>query len=92
MKTAYESMDIDQLLAEADELIQQIDSEVIEDMEEEQRAQLEEHIQSLNKLKSEVQEKVEKEGTSEKTTYSEGTHEAIESIVKAMKGLARYLS
>jgi hypothetical protein len=92
MKKAFESKDIEQLLAEADELIQQIDSEVIEDMEEEQRAQLEEHLQSLTKLKSEVQDKVEKEGTPEGRTYSEGTHEAIESIVKAMKGLAKYLS
>ena len=92
MKTTLKSKDIDQILAEADELLQQIDPELLEYIEEEQRAQLEEHAQSLKKLKSEVHDKIEKEGTPESSSYSEGTHEAIEDIVKAMKTMAGYLS
>ena len=92
MKTSLKSKDIDQILAEADELLQQIDPELLEYLEEEQRAQLEEHAQSLKKLKSEVHDKIEKEGTPESSSHSEGTHEAIEDIVKAMKTMAGYLS
>jgi hypothetical protein len=92
MKTTLKSKDIDQLLAEAEELLQQLDPELLEYFEEEQRAQLEEHAQSLKKLKSEVHDKIEKEGTPESSSYSEGTHEAIEDIVKAMKTMAGYLS
>jgi len=92
MKSSNMSKDIDQILAEADEFLQQIDPEILEYIEEEQRAQLEEQVQSLKKLKSEVQDKIEKEGTPESSSYSEGTHEAIEDIVKAMKTMAGYLS
>jgi hypothetical protein len=92
MKKTHKAKDIEQLMAEADELIQSIDSGFIEDIEEEHRAQLEEHAQNLKRLKSEVQDKIEKEGTTEAGSYSEGTHEAIEDIVKAMKTMAGYLS
>ena len=91
MKTTLKTKDIDQILAEADELLQQIDPEIFEYLEEEQRAQLEEHAQSLKKLKSEVQDKIEKEGKPEGSSYSEGTHEAIEDIVKAIKIMTNYL-
>jgi hypothetical protein len=92
MKTTLKSKDIDRILAEADELLQQIDPELLEYIEEEQRTQLEEHAESLKKLKSEVHDKIEKEGIPEISSYSEGTHEAIEDIVKAMKTMASYLS
>ena len=92
MKTGFKPKDIEQILAEADELLQQIDSEIIEDMEEEERAQLEQQAQSLKKLKSEVQDKIGNEGAPESSSYSEGVHEAIDDIVKAMKALASYLS
>jgi len=61
-------------------------------MEEEYRAQLEDHAQSLKTLKSEVQDKIEKGGTPENRSYGEGMHGAIEDIVKAMKTMASYLS
>ena len=48
------------------------------------------------KIKSEVQDKLVKEGTSEtsskSSSYSDGIHEAMDDIVKAMKALASYLS
>ena len=92
MEKTFKHEDIEQLLAEADALLKQTDPEIIEYMEEERRLQLEQHAQSLKKLKSEVQDKIEKEGTPESQSYGEGMHEAIEDIVKAMKTMASYLS
>ncbi len=93
MQKTLKHEDIEQLLAEADELLQQIDPEIIEYMEEEHRAQLEEQAQSLKKIKAEIQDKFGKEGSAEQhNVYGEGMHEAIEDIATAMKELARYLS
>jgi Skp family chaperone for outer membrane proteins len=79
-------------MAEADELIRQINSDAIKDMEEEHRIQFEKHAQNLKKIKSEVQSKIEKKGTSEISSSADGIHEAIQDIVKAMRGLTKYLS
>jgi len=87
-----ESKDIEQLLAEADELIQQINSDAIKYMKEEHRLQFEIHTQNLKKIKSEVQGKIEKKGTSEIGAGAEGMHEAIQDIVKAMQDLTKYIS
>jgi hypothetical protein len=92
MQKTYKHEDIEQILAEADNLLQKIDPKIIEYMQEEQRAQLEQQAQSLKKLKSEVQDKIGKEGASKGRLYSEGMHEAMEDIVKAMKALANHLS
>jgi hypothetical protein len=82
------SKNIEQLLAEADELIHQINSDVINDMQEDHRLQFEKHAQNLKKIKSEVQgNKIEKKGTSELSSSAEGMHEAIQDIVKAMQDL-----
>ena len=91
MPMNLESKNIEQLLAEADELIQQINSDVINDIEEEHRLQVEKHAQKLRKLKSEVQDKIEKKETSEISSSAEGMHEAIQDIVKAMQDLKNYL-
>ncbi len=91
MKKTFKHEDIERILADADDLLKQTDSEVIEHIEEERRLQLERHVQSLKKLKSEVHDKIEKEGTSEGSSYSDGVHEAMDDIVKAMKALAKYL-
>ena len=92
MPKNLESKNIDQLLAEADELIQQIHSDAIKDMEEEHRIQFEKHAQNLKKIKSAVHGKFEKKGTSEISAGADGIHEAIQDIVKAMRGLTKYLS
>jgi gas vesicle protein len=86
------SQNIEHLLAEADELIQQINSDAINDMQEEHRLQFEKHAQNLKKIKSEVQGKLEKKGTSEIGPSAEGMHEAIQDIVKAMRDLTEYFS
>jgi hypothetical protein len=92
MPKNLESINIEQLLAEADELIQQINSDVINDMQEEHRLQFEKHTQNLKKIKSEVQSRIEKKGTSAISSSADGMHEAIQDIVKAMQDLTKYLS
>jgi len=87
MPKNLELLNIEQLLAEADDLIQQINSDVIKDMEEEHLLQFEKHAQNLKKIKSEIQGKIEKKGTSEIGSGAEGMHEAIQDIVKAMQDL-----
>ncbi|PIU30762.1 MAG: hypothetical protein COT06_11845, partial [Syntrophobacteraceae bacterium CG07_land_8_20_14_0_80_61_8] len=83
MKNTYKEEDIEQILAEADELLQQIDSEIIEYGEDERRLQLEQYVQDLKKLKSEVHDKIGQEETSDSSSYGEGVHQAMEDIVKA---------
>jgi hypothetical protein len=91
MPKNLESKNIEQLLAEADELIQQINSNAIKDMKEEHLLQFEKHAQNLKKIKSEVQNKIEKKGTSEISSSAEGMHEALQDIVKAMQDLKNKL-
>jgi hypothetical protein len=92
MPTNLESKNIEELLAEADELVEQISSDVIKYMKEEHRLQFEKHAQNLKKIKSKVQGKIEKKGTSETGSGAEGMHKAILDIVKAMRDLTKYIS
>ena len=92
MHAAFIPKNIDRLLVEADELIKQIDSHAVKDMEEEHRILFEKHAQRLKKLRSEVQEKIGKEGSPESGSYSEGMHKAIDEIMIAMKNLGSYFS
>lgn len=82
MTTSLKSKSIEQLMAEADELVKKINSEFIKDIEEEHRLQFEKHAQKLQELKSKVQtEKIE---SSDPHSSAEGIHEAILDIIKAM--------
>ena len=54
MPTTLKSRNIEQLLAEADELVQKYNSEFLEDLEEEHRLQFEKHAQKLQEIKSEI--------------------------------------
>ena len=92
MKTNYEPKKIKSILSEADELLNQLYSGLIEDMEETQRTQIEVHANELKKRRLEVQDKIDKEKTSDHSSYGEGIHEAIDDIVKAMKTLTRHLT
>lgn len=92
MSTKRSAEDIERLMAEADELVQRIDSDALEEMEEEHRLQFEIHARKLERIKSEVQDGIDKKKESEIGSGAEGTHEAILDIVKAMRGLTEYLS
>jgi vacuolar-type H+-ATPase subunit H len=87
MSENLEAKNIEQLLAEADELVRQINSDVIRDMKEEHRLQFEKHAQNLEKIKSEVQDRIQKKEASDIGSGAEGMHEAILDIVKAMRDL-----
>lgn len=87
-----ESKNIEQLLAEADALLEQIDSDVISEMEEEHRLQLEIQAQELKKIKSELHGKTEKKHAPDTGHGAEGMHEAIVEIVKSMRDLTKFLS
>jgi hypothetical protein len=88
MPKNLESKNIDQLMAEADEHIQQINSDVIKDIKEEHRLQFDKHAQNLKKIKAECQGNIEKK----RSSGAEGMHEAILDIVKAMRDLKKYFS
>jgi hypothetical protein len=83
---------IDQLLAEADALIQQVGGDAVKNMKAEHRIKVETHAQHLKKVKAEIQGKVEKKGVSEMGHSAEGMHEAFQEIAKAMGQLKKYLS
>jgi F0F1-type ATP synthase membrane subunit b/b' len=91
MSKTLESKSIEQLLAEADDLIRQINSDAIKDIQEEHRLQFERHAQSLEKIKSKVQGKSDKKGVSQRDAGAEGMHEAILDIVKAMHNFKKNL-
>ena len=92
MPTTLKTKSIDELLAEADELVQKYNSEFLEELEEEHRLQFEKHAQRLQELKSEAQAKTEEKGTVESFSTAEGMHQAVLDIVKAMKDLTSYFS
>ena len=72
MSEYLESKDIKQLMAEADELVQRIDADAIKSMQEEHRLQVEIHAQHLKKIRTAVQDKIEKNGASRKRPRCRG--------------------
>ena len=92
MTTNQSPRDIEQLLAEADELARRINSGVLNEMEEEHRLQFEMHAQKLERIKSEVQGGSDKKKAWKVGSGAEGFHEAILDIVKAMQELTKFLS
>jgi len=87
MKTTNKQKDIETILSEADELLNKYNSLLIEDMEETKKIQLEIYANELKKLRFKVQDKTEKDKTSDYGSSGEGIHEAIDEIVRAMKNL-----
>jgi predicted RecB family nuclease len=93
MSNNLESKTIEQLLAEADELIYRLNSDFTINTKEEHRSQFAMHAQNLKKIKSEVQGKIKtKKGKSKQNAGAEGMHEAILDIVKAMGNLKHDLT
>ncbi len=92
MEKTYEPKKIEKILSRADELLDQLNSGLIEDMEETRRIQVEAYAETLKKRRLEVLEKIKKAEKLENASTSEGIHEAIEDIVKAMKAMKSYLT
>jgi len=89
MTTNQSPQDIERLLAEADELIQAIDSDILDEMEEEQRLQFEMHAQKLKRIKSEVRSGSDKKTSWEAEISDEEIHEAIADIARAINELTK---
>jgi len=89
MSKNLESKSVEQLLAEADDLMRQINFDAIRDMEEENRLQFEKHIQNLEKIKAGAQSRTGNKETPETDSGADGMHEAILDIVKAMRTFAK---
>jgi hypothetical protein len=87
MPNNQESKSIEQLMAEADDLIRQINSEVVIDMEETRRLEFEKYAQHFQEIKSEIHGKSGEEGALETNSSADGMHEAIQDIVKAFTDL-----
>jgi len=85
------SKSIEQLMAEADELIRQINTDAIKALKEEHRRLFEKHTQSFQKIKSKVKGQRDKEKSAKADAGAEGMHEAILDIVKAMHNFKKNL-
>jgi hypothetical protein len=92
MTTLSKPKTLEELMAEADELVEKINSEFLEDLKEDHRLQFAKHAQQLQEIKSEIQAKAEEKGTIESFSTAEGMHEAVLDIVKAMKDLTSYFA
>ncbi|MFZ2630087.1 MAG: hypothetical protein WA081_20945 [Desulfosalsimonadaceae bacterium] len=92
MSKNIESKSIEQLMAEADELMNQINSDFINTMKEEHRLEFEKHTQNFKKMKSKVHGETGKTELSEIASSTEGMHEAIQDIVKSFRELTKFLS
>jgi hypothetical protein len=92
MSNNPESKSLEQLMAEADELIRQFNSDVINDLEETHRLEFEKHTQNYEKIKMAVQDKIEKKGTLNTSAGTGGMHEAIQDIVKAFREFTKFKS
>ncbi len=92
MTTNLKLKNIKEILSEADELIRQINSDAIKDIEERHRLLIAKHAQHLKNVKSEVQTKLKEKEKFKLSDSAEGMHEAFQDISKAMVQLKKYLS
>ncbi|WP_028314549.1 hypothetical protein [Desulfatibacillum aliphaticivorans] len=92
MQTNLEFENIEHVLAQADELIQQISSEIRSDTEDAHLMKLELRARNLKKIQSEVQSEKAKSEAYQLSHSTEGIHEAIQEIAKAMEQYKRYLA
>ena len=84
---------LDQLMAEADALIQQMDGGFLQNMNDEHRLAAEKHAQRLKEMKSTIEaNRGENDKDSDFGHGAKGMHEAIQEITKAMGELAKYLT
>ena len=87
----FKASKLDQVMAEADKLIRQIYSEKIEGMGEEQRAAYEKKVKRLEELKAVVREKSGEPQATGRSSVSEGIHDAIDDLAKAINATAKEL-
>ncbi len=91
MQTNLEDKNTAELLAEAEELIRQINSDALEYMEDDHRIVFEKHVEKLERIKASAQVKAKEKKESDISDSAEGMHAAIQDIVKAMRELTHDL-
>ena len=79
-------------MAEANDLIRQIHSEKIQGMGAEKQAEYERKVQRLEELKAVIKEKSEKAKSSGGGSVSEGIHDAIDDLARAVTETAKELT
>ena len=93
MNTSIKHNDIDKVLAEADDLVQRVNSMVSADVKVIHQIEFEKRLKELKAIRSEMQEKIAEESPSkENISYAEGFHEAYQEIVIAMKNSKELLN
>ena len=85
------SKELEQVMAEADELIQQMNSEFITNLKEEHRLQVEQHVSQLKRFQTDMAAHLEKKKQDDLGYAPEGINVAIQEIKKAMKELGNFL-
>ena len=78
-------------MTEADEFIKQVNSDSVKDLKKYHRRGVEKHAQRLEKIKSEIHEKLENKETFEISSSANGMHEAILDIMKSMRNFKKML-
>jgi adenine-specific DNA methylase len=92
MKTNLEHKKTAELLAEAEELIRQIDSDALQYMKDDHRLLFGKHVEKLERIKSQVQVTSKGKKESDISDSAEGMHAAIQDIVKAMREMTHKLT
>lgn len=90
MSNTVQPKTTEQLMAEADELIRQINSDYLHEMDEDHRKQFELHTQNLSSIKAEAKDSAEHKEAFKISSSFEGVHEAIQGMVKAMNDLKNH--
>ena len=91
MQTDREHKNTAELLAEAEELIRQINSDALQYMQDDHRLVFEKHVEKLEKIKASAQTEATVKKEPGISDSAEGMHAAIQDIVKAMQELAHHL-
>ena len=85
MKTNLEDKKTAELLAEAEELIRQINSDALQYMQDDHRIVFGKHVAKLERIKASAQVKAKEKKGPDISDSAEGMHAAIQDIVKAMR-------
>lgn len=84
---------IEQILAEADALVNEIDAAVDRDAREKRLVDIESRVQHLKAASAKMKDKLAAESEKDESgSYAEGYHEAFEEISKALRNLKNVLT
>ena len=86
------SNELEILMADAEELIQELNTDILNELEEEHRLQVENALQQIKRFQAELQANTEKKEESNAGYAPEGINMAIREIKKSMKELTQFLT